>query len=59
MIKRLLLMLVGILLGTFLAYIAVLYLQNWILPLSCALIVAMIIGWLVWIQRGGLKKNKS
>ena len=57
MIRKLLLILVGVTVGTLLAYFAVLILRNWILPVACGLVILLAIGFLVWLVRGGLKKN--
>ena len=59
MIRNLLLILVGVTAGTLLAYFAVLILRNWILPFACGLVVLLAIGFLVWLVRGGLKKEKK
>ena len=58
MIRNLLLILVGVTAGVVLAYFAVLILRNWILPVACGLVVLVTIGFLVWLVRGGLKKEK-
>ncbi len=57
MIRKLLLILVGVTVGTFLAYLAVLVLRNTILPVVCGLLILLTIGFFVWLVRGGLKKN--
>ena len=59
MIRNLLLMLVGVTIGAFLAYFAVLVLQNSILYLACGVLLLLTIGFFVWLVRGGLKKGKK
>ena len=58
MIVRLLLLLVAIILGTILAFFAVAILQDWILPVSCVVLLVVIGGYLIWIRQGGLKKDR-
>ena len=59
MVARLLLLLVAVILGTVLAFFAVTLLRDWILPISCVVMLVVIGGFLIWIARGGLKKNRQ
>ncbi|GMQ79430.1 MAG: hypothetical protein BMS9Abin02_2018 [Anaerolineae bacterium] len=57
MVKRLFYLFVGVLVGTFLAFFAVLFLKDYIVPVGCVVILAILGGWFFWIARGGLKKT--
>jgi hypothetical protein len=57
MVKRLLILFVGVLVGTILAFFAVLFLQDYIVPVVYVVIIVIFGGWLFWIARGGLKKT--
>ena len=57
MVKRLLILFVGVLIGTFLAFFAVLFLRDYIVPVGCVVIFVIFGGWFLWIARGGLKKK--
>jgi hypothetical protein len=57
MVKKLLILFVSISFGTLLAFFAVLFLQDYIVPVGCVVIFVIFGGWFLWIARGGLKKT--
>ena len=57
MIAKQILLFLGITLGVILAFFATMVLRDAILPIACLLLIAMIVGFFVWIARGGLKTS--
>ena len=57
MIGRQILVFLGITLGVVLAFFATMVLRDAVLPMACLLLIAIIVGFYVWIVRGGLKKS--
>ncbi len=57
MVKRLLILFISVLVGTFLAFFAVLFLKDYIVPVGCVVILVIFGGWFFWIARGGLKRK--
>ena len=57
MIGRQILVFLGIALGVTLAFFATMVLRDAILPIACFLLIAIIVGFFVWIVRGGLKTS--
>jgi hypothetical protein len=57
MIGKQILLFLGITLGVILAFFATMLLGDSILPIACLLLVAIIVGFFVWIVRGGLKTS--
>jgi galactitol-specific phosphotransferase system IIC component len=59
MIGRQILLFLGISLGVILAFFATVLLGDNILPIACLLLIAIIVGFFVWIVRGGLKTSNE
>jgi hypothetical protein len=57
MIAKQILLFLGISLGVILALFATIFLRDNVLPIACFLLVAIIVGFFVWIVRGGLKTS--
>lgn len=57
MIARQVLLFLGITLGVILAFFATMLLRDAILPIACFLLIVIIVGFFVWIGRGGLKTS--
>ena len=57
MLAKQILLFLGITLGVILAFFATLVFRDAILPISCLLLIAIIVGFFVWIVRGGLKTS--
>lgn len=57
MIAKQVLLFLGITLGVILAFFATMVLRDAVLPVACLLLIAIIVGFYVWIVRGGLKKS--
>lgn len=57
MIGKQILVFLGITLGVILAFYATMVLRDAILPIACFMLIAIIVGFFVWIVRGGLKTS--
>lgn len=59
MVKKLLILFISVLVGTLLAFFAVLLFQDYVVPFGCLVILVIGAGWIIWIARGGLKKKSQ